>query len=225
LPTETTVEPLIIAHRASVLWTLNSLLAKTSAELTELEEERSRRRAERGRTLGQGASREAAKLSARNDLSSRAKGLFGGPNPSGSTSASGSGWTSYPNGSGLSNTAIIDPDEPPIESQLSAEQLQQFESENNVLLEHMQSQLDSVLSAEKSLLEISALQTELVRHLVQQTEVVERLYDEAVGSVAEVGKANEQLKKAKERGGEARLFLLVFLIGASMALLFLDWYA
>jgi syntaxin 18 len=89
----------------------------------------------------------------------------------------------------------------------------------------MQSQLDSVLSAEKSLLEISALQTELVRHLVQQTEMVEKLYDEAVGSVAEVGKANEQLKKAKQRGSEARFFLLVFLIGASMALLFLNWYA
>ncbi|GFZ47119.1 hypothetical protein JCM24511_04861 [Saitozyma sp. JCM 24511] len=221
LPTATSsTEPLITAHRASILWTLNSLLAKTSADLTNLQEERSRRRAERGRTLGEGAAKEAARLAASSDLSSRAKSLFGG----GTTPNSANGWTDEGISPKSSTTAII-PDGPRIEDQLSQEQLQQFESENNVLLEHMQSQLDSVLSAEKSLLEISALQTELVRHLVQQTEMVEKLYDEAVGSVAEVGKANEQLKKAKQRGSEARFFLLVFLIGASMALLFLNWYA
>jgi syntaxin 18 len=171
--------------------------------------------------LGEGAAKEAARLAASSDLSSRAKSLFGGGTTPTSTNG---GWADEGISPKSSTTAII-PDGPRIEDQLSQEQLQQFESENNVLLEHMQSQLDSVLSAEKSLLEISALQTELVRHLVQQTEMVEKLYDEAVGSVAEVGKANEQLKKAKQRGSEARFFLLVFLIGASMALLFLNWYA
>lgn len=120
---------------------------------------------------------------------------------------------------------VVPEDEPPIESQLSAAQLQQFESENSTLLSNMQDQLDSVLAAEKSLLEVSALQTELVRHLVQQTELVDRLYDEAVGSVADVGNANVQLEKARERAKDSRLFLLVFLLGASMALLFLDWYS
>lgn len=103
--------------------------------------------------------------------------------------------------------------------------MQQFAQENNALLEHMESKLTSVLAAEKSLLEISAMQTELVRHLASQTEMTERLYDEAVGSVAEVGKANVQLKEARKRGEEGRLFLLIFLLGASFALLFLDWYA
>ena len=103
--------------------------------------------------------------------------------------------------------------------------MQQFARENDTLLEHMQTQLASVLAAEKSLLEISALQTELVRQLVQQTEMTDRLYDEAVGTVGDVGRANEQLRKARKRGKEGRLFLLVFLVGASLALLFLDWYA
>lgn len=203
--------PLITAHRASILWSLNSLLAKTSQHLTELQEERSKRRAERGRTLGEGAAKEAAQISAKGS----------------------SWWANHSSSPGITNgkangalpNAILPDDEPPIESQLSAAQLQQFESENNALLEHLQSQLDSVLHAEKSLLEISTLQTELVRHLVQQTEVVDRLYDEAVGSVGELGNANTQLKQAKERGGQARFFLLMFLIGASLALLFLDWYA
>lgn len=120
---------------------------------------------------------------------------------------------------------IIDPSAPPIEQVLSQEQIRAFESENNALLEHMSSTLSSVLSAEASLLEISQLQSELVRHLAQQTEVVEQLYEDAVGSVAEVKRANEQLTKARERGKDGRLFLLIFILGASFSLLFLDWYA
>lgn len=88
----------------------------------------------------------------------------------------------------------------------------------------MSSTLSSVLSAEASLLEISQLQSELIRHLAQQTEMVEQLYEDAVGSVAEVKRANEQLTKARERGKDGRLFLLIFILGASFSLLFLDWY-
>jgi syntaxin 18 len=40
-----------------------------------------------------------------------------------------------------------------------------------------------------------------------------------------VEKAHKELEKAKERSGEARVFLLVFLIGGSLTLLFLDWYS
>ena len=133
--------------------------------------------------------------------------------------------TSTTNGLPEALKGVIPDDEPPIESQLSPEQLQLFSTENNTILNHMQSQLDSVLSAEKSLLEISTLQTELVRHLMQQTEITDRLYDEAVGSVGDVGQANEQLRKAKQRNQDGRMFLLIFLLGASMALLFLDWYS
>ena len=120
---------------------------------------------------------------------------------------------------------IIPSDEPSIESQLSPVQLQALESENSALLENMESTLSSVLSAERSLLEISSLQTELVKNLVQQTEITDRLYEEAVGSVGEMKKAGQQLVQAKKRGEGGRMFLLIFLIGASLALLFLDWYA
>ncbi len=174
-----------------------------------LQEERAKRREERSRTLGSGAAREAAQFEASQALTLTKGGI-------------GLGVV----GGGTNGSLMVESEtEPSIESQLSPEQTQQFQLENDTLLEHMQSQLTSVLSAEKSLLEISALQTELVRHLVQQTEMTNRLYDEAVGSVGEVGKANEQLRKARRRGEEGRLFLLVFLVGASLALLFLDWYA
>jgi syntaxin 18 len=173
---------LIKAHRSSVLWTLNDRLAKTSASLTDLQEERSRRREERNKSLGGQAAKETSWF----------EGIT-------------SGLTGQ-NGNEMSKP-IIPSDEPSIESQLSPVQLQALESENSALLENMESTLSSVLSAERSLLEISSLQTELVKNLVQQTEITDRLYEEAVGSE------------------EGRMFLLIFLLGASLALLFLDWYA
>ena len=208
------IAPLIAAHRSSVIWTLNDLLAKLSGNMGEMQEERARRREERSRTLGGQASREAAMLNAKAGVKAHSTTTNGLPDQ-----LSGAG--RLPGVAG----AIIPADEPPIESQLTPEQIQQFASENNALLEHVESQLSSVLAAEKSLLEISTLQMELVRHLTQQTEITDRLYDEAVGSVGDVGKANEQLKKARQRGEEGRLFLLVFLLGASVALLFLNWYS
>jgi syntaxin 18 len=100
-----------------------------------------------------------------------------------------------------------------------------FAQENDVLLTQMSSTLSTVLSAESSILEISQLQSSLIAHLQSQSETIDRLYDDAVGTVNDVERANKELKKAKERGGEARVFLLVFLIGGSLTLLFLDWYS
>lgn len=209
---------MIKAHRASILWTLNDRLAKTSAGLTDLQEERSRRREERVRSLGGQAAKEAAKLGLGKGSSRGAEGWLNG------MFAQTQQDSRQPNGT-IDSTAVIPPDEPPIESQLSPQQLQALESENSALLENMESTLSSVLAAEKSLLEISSLQTELVKNLVQQTELTDRLYEEAVGSVGEMKKAGQQLTQAKKRGEEGRMFLLIFLFGASLALLFLDWYA
>ncbi|KAK8844056.1 hypothetical protein IAR55_006850 [Kwoniella newhampshirensis] len=235
-----TYEPLLTAHRASILWTLNDFLAKLTGSVGDMQEERAKRKEERSKTLGAGASTEAARLVGVQSSKASTQGLFHLPVPKGAEGRK------IPDGVvvGVDDPAfspivgapdphsganlgmgIVDPNSPPIESQLSQEQIQAFESENNALLEHMSSTLSSVLSAESSLLEISQLQSELVRHLAQQTEVVEQLYEDAVGSVADVGRANEQLRKARERGKEGRLFLLIFLIGASLGLLFLDWYA
>lgn len=181
-------------------------MAQLSVTMGTMQEERHKRREERSRTLGGQAAREASKFE--RDPSAVAN-LFGLNNRNEKEPPKG----------------IIPEDEPSIDSQLSAEQVQQFALENNALVEHMENQLTSVLAAEKSLLEISTLQSELVRHLAQQTEMTEMLYDQAVGSVGDMGKANEQLKQARQRGKEGRLFLLIFLLGASFALLFLDWYA
>ena len=182
-------ETLVTAHRSSVIWTLNDMLAKTSGEMGKMQEERYKRRQERSKSLGGMVEKESGRFTSTK---------------------------------GLERIEIPQSD---ITTHLSKDQIQQFELENNALIDHMESQLDTVLKAEKSLLEISQLQTELINHLATQTELTERLYDEAVGTVGEVGKANVQLKQARKRGEEGRLFLLIFLVGASFALLFLDWYS
>ncbi|OCF35576.1 syntaxin 18 [Kwoniella heveanensis CBS 569] len=232
--------PIITAHRASVLWYLNTYLSKLTSTLSDLQEERYKRREERGRSLGAGASLELASIGAKKDISGGlqsggrripdgmivdvhdpAFSLHGGSATDPHLGAKGSAAV---NGSGT-GIGIIDASAGPVEAQLTPAQIQQFESENNVLLDQMSSTLSSVLSAESSLLEISQLQSELIQHLSSQNEMIDQLYEDAIGSLGSLGDANEQLKKARERGKESRLFLIVFLLGASLGLLFLDWYA
>ena len=108
--------------------------------------------------------------------------------------------------------------------ELSQSQIMQFEQENAAILRQVEDVLQSVQLAEARLLDISALQSQLVAQLTRQTEVVEQLYDEAIASQAEVEKGNKQLKQAKERARESRKMLLVFIFGATLAILFLHWY-
>ncbi|WVQ93211.1 hypothetical protein IAU59_000275 [Kwoniella sp. CBS 9459] len=226
--------PIITAHRASVLWYLNTYMSKLTTTVSDLQEERFKRREERGRSLGAGASLELASIGGKTnfksvagrkipdgvvvDVHDPAFSLHGSNDPH--LGGGSSGTISFGPGIG-----IIDPSSGPVEAQLTPAQIQQFESENNVLLDQMSSTLSSVLSAESSLLEISQLQSELIQHLSSQNEMIDQLYEDAIGSLGSLGDANEQLKRARERGKESRLFLIVFLLGASLGLLFLDWYA
>ncbi|KIR64037.1 syntaxin 18 [Cryptococcus bacillisporus CA1873] len=217
-------EPILSAHHASILWTLNEFLARLTGAVSDLQTERVKRREERSKTLGAGATLEAQQLGLVSHARKRSipEGLITDVHDPAFSHTIGKDFSDPHLSHGL---GIIDPSAPAIDQLLSQEQIRTFESENNALLEHMSSTLSSVLSAEASLLEISQLQSELIRHLAQQTEMVEQLYEDAVGSVAEVKRANEQLTKARERGKDGRLFLLIFILGASFSLLFLDWYA
>ncbi|WWC64015.1 uncharacterized protein I303_106621 [Kwoniella dejecticola CBS 10117] len=229
LPNEsssTSFQPLITAHRASVIWKLNDWLAKLTSNVSNLQEERFKRKEERMKSLGSNASIEASRLNSTINTTNYTNNRSKVNIPDGriinvdDPAYSSSGVDDNHPGSGI---GIIGPDAN--QPQLSEKQIQEYENENNILLENMSSTLSSVLSAESSLLEISQLQNELIQHLNSQTEMIDQLYEDAIGSVNEVGKANEQLKQARKRGQESRLFLLIFLMGASFALLFLDWYA
>ncbi|GAA5922352.1 Ufe1p [Sporobolomyces koalae] len=113
----------------------------------------------------------------------------------------------------------------PLSKELTQEQIQQFEAEESLLLKATQSDLEALKTAESSLLEISALQSQLAVHLSQQSELTDQLWAEAVEVSGRVQDGNQQLKKAKERGRDSRIWLLVFLFGSSFTLLFLDYYS
>lgn len=141
-----------------------------------------------------------------------------------------SGETLRPPAPSHHNSADIYADEDDImgsddtEIELTQSQILQFESENASILRTVQDTLASVQRAESSLLDISALQMELVAHLAQQTEITDKLYEDAISTSETVDAGNRQLVEARRRQGDSRLFVLVFLLGASFALLFLHYY-
>ncbi|KAM0756577.1 hypothetical protein T439DRAFT_376746 [Meredithblackwellia eburnea MCA 4105] len=111
-----------------------------------------------------------------------------------------------------------------LSSVLSAAQIQQFEAEESLLLQATQTDLASLKLAESSLLEIASLQSQLAIHLSQQGEMTDKLWEEALVVTGRVEEGNEQLKKARERNRESRVWLLIFLMMASGTLLFLDQF-
>jgi len=115
-------------------------------------------------------------------------------------------------------------DESDDEIELSQSQILQFEEENAAILQQTQDALATVQQAESRLMEISAIQMELVNHLTQQAEITDQLYEDAIEAGATIGAGNKQLVEARRRQKDSRLFILVFLTGASLALLFLHNY-
>ncbi|KAL9545698.1 hypothetical protein MBANPS3_007034 [Mucor bainieri] len=120
---------------------------------------------------------------------------------------------------------MVQQDENPFEQALSQEQIQMLEKENSVMLEDLNNTLNQVKSAEKALLEISTLQTQLTNHLAAQTIQTDKLYADAIATTDKVEQGNLQLFRARERNKSSRNFMLIFLMGASFVLLFLDWYS
>ncbi|OHF02262.1 SNARE-complex protein Syntaxin-18 [Colletotrichum orchidophilum] len=87
---------------------------------------------------------------------------------------------------------------------LTEEQIQMFEKGNQDMLQHYNSTLDKVRTAEKSLLEIAELQTLLVSNLATQSAHIEQLVADSDNITADVGGGNKQLKKATQRPSAAR---------------------
>lgn len=219
----------IAAHHAGIIWYLSRRLTEASQTQKELQEERVKRQLERTRSLGSGATQEYLTMASRDHS----------PSPIQSVESTGPGsWLESTiaatigasSGSQRKTTAytptelsyVSDEDDDEIE--LSASQIMQFEAENANILKHVQDTLESVQQAESRLMDISALQMELVTHLTRQTELTDQLYEDAITATSTVEKGNEQLKEAKRRAKDGRLFILVFLIGASLSLLFLHYY-
>lgn len=197
-----------------------------------MQEERVKRQMERTKTLGSGVAREAAMMGARGDplmdveapsglaggwLASTIGATIGSPSPNEASRSSYSAPIPPPE-----EEEEEDEDEDDIE--LSQSQILQFENENANILREVQDTLESVQQAESRLMDISALQMELVTHLTRQADITETLYEDAIATTSAVDKGNVELREAKRRGKDSRMFILLFLIGASLSLLFLHYY-
>ncbi|GAA6047298.1 hypothetical protein JCM3770_001874 [Rhodotorula araucariae] len=227
-----TVEALA-QHRAHIALWLNELLAAVSQRQRDQQEARVRRQLERTQSLGgMGGGGALGMDELGRQMAARAK--------SERAAGKGQGRGSVDEGIGAVGTVPSmyrpapipgageedeEDDEHPLESTLTAEQVQQFEAEESALLKATQSDLEALKTAESSLLEIAALQTQLAQHLGQQSELTDKLWEEAVTVSGEVERGNKQLKQAKERSRDSRMWLLIFLFGSSFTLLFLDYYA
>ncbi|KAL4729501.1 hypothetical protein ACLX1H_003921 [Fusarium chlamydosporum] len=87
---------------------------------------------------------------------------------------------------------------------LTDEQIQMFEEGNQDMMKHFESSLDKVRTAEKSLLEISELQSLLVNNLATQSAHIEQLVSDSFSTTENVGGGNKELKKATQRASPAK---------------------
>lgn len=96
------------------------------------------------------------------------------------------------------------PESNPDTAELTQDQLQMFESENADLLQYYEGQMEQISQAERSILEISELHSTLHANLAQQSEHIEHLVQESYDTTANLGKGNQELKRASERRSTAQ---------------------
>lgn len=110
------------------------------------------------------------------------------------------------------------------ENELSAEDMQMFESENEHLYNELNSISDEVRQMESKVVHIAELQELFTEKVLQQEKDIERISETVVGSTENMRDANEQLRQAIQRNAGLRVWVLFFLLVMSFSLLFLDWY-
>ncbi|KZZ95377.1 syntaxin [Moelleriella libera RCEF 2490] len=103
---------------------------------------------------------------------------------------------------------------------LTDEQVQLFEESNQDMMKHYESTLDQVRVAEKSLVEISELQSLLVNNLSTQSAHIEQLVSDSLSTTDNVGGGNKELKKAAQRPSAARY---TFFAASSLCAFLIIW--
>ncbi|KAI9301973.1 hypothetical protein BJ944DRAFT_270651 [Cunninghamella echinulata] len=229
-------EDILSIHHSNIIWLLNKLLTDVSKLQRDQQEIRLTRELEKSEnhlfnsTAPSSSMKKDIPSSTNNALSSSPLGINWKPTKSTTTSTA----TINNNNNNIPLSAIPPQDQELIyahddmdafEQQLSQEQIQLLEKENETMLEEMNGTLNQVKQAEKALLEISALQTQLTNHLAVQTMQTDQLYGDSLATNEKVEQGNLQLQQARERNRGTRKFMLAFLLGASFVLLFLDWYS
>ncbi|XWS65903.1 hypothetical protein CRYUN_Cryun05aG0153500 [Craigia yunnanensis] len=99
-----------------------------------------------------------------------------------------------------------------------------LDNETRALQVELTSLLDAVQETETKMVEMSALNHLMSTHVLQQSQQIEHLYDQAVEATKNVELGNKELSQAIQRNSSSRTFLLLFLFVLTFSILFLDWY-
>ena len=111
---------------------------------------------------------------------------------------------------------------PEVLRDLTPQQITQLETENNELLNELELSLNKAKAAEKSLYEISQIQSQLATHLSTQNEMIESLLDDAFQVHDDVSRGNQQLESAKTRNRRTSKIIISLSIFFAFILLFFD---
>lgn len=97
-------------------------------------------------------------------------------------------------------------------------------SENNVLLGRLRTDVDAARELERSVARVGVLQRAFASKVAEQAEQIDHVHAVMSDARSAVARGNEELLLAAAHGVDFRIFVLMFLVTMSVALLFLDWY-
>ncbi|KAG2685524.1 hypothetical protein I3760_10G129100 [Carya illinoinensis] len=104
-------------------------------------------------------------------------------------------------------------------------QQQHLDDETRALQVELSSLLDVVHETETKMVELSALNHLMSTHVLQQSQQIELLYNQAVEATMNVELGNKELTQAIQRNSSSRTFLILFLFVLTFSIIFLDWYS
>lgn len=96
--------------------------------------------------------------------------------------------------------------------------------ENRDLLGMLRNDVDQARGLEQSVAKIGTLQRVFATKLSEQAEQISHIHHTIVGATDAVSRGNDQLAQAAAHGVDFRVFVLLFLLVCSFALIFLDNY-
>ena len=209
-------------HRESIIWYLRNSLEKASEIQRTQQEIRVMRQVEKSKSMLYKA--KGAPLPSSRPGS--AAGSAAGSSPTDAYSSGVQSKTAAANG-GLGTGSLPAEEKESIEQILSPEQLQIFAKENQDMMKYYEDTLDQVRygppplisdvsesltpfgpnrTAEKSLIEISEMHTQLASNLASQSVFIDQLVADSITTVENLDKGNKQLKEASERSSVASSF-------------------
>ncbi|CUS14267.1 unnamed protein product [Tuber aestivum] len=190
-------------HRGGVLWLLKTRLEKASELQRGQQEIRLQRQVERGKSI----------------LYKAPSGILPPTHMSMPVTSPSKSVAS----AGRRSVGLEDEERKNIENILTEEQLQLFERENGDLMKHYEDTLDQVRSAEKSLIEISSLQTQLATNLAAQNAHIDNLVADSMSTVENIQRGNKELKRAGEKVSIARSAFWGALAFSGVVIIW-DWF-